>query len=107
MMTGAEFAAIRRGVGMTYAELAATLAVNERTCRSWEHGDAKVPDWVVDRMDKLLGSSVKHTRAMVAEFNGGPGKDGVPILIPRRDGWYAAAAARAVLEGVKFNWMEA
>ena len=92
-MSAAEFAAARHLMGHTYESLAAALAVNPRTVRSWESGRDPVSPGAEQAIRAEVARHTNLTRRMVAA--------GTTVVIPKRPlsgprGWFVAAAARAV-----------
>lgn len=105
-LTAAEFAVWRHLLGFTLDELAAALAVNPRTVRSWESGRDPIPARIGEELAAL---DVEH-RELATRM----ASDGRPVAIHRDKaqgvrprGWYVAAAARAlaVEPDLEVDWL--
>lgn len=96
-MTAAEVRARRVGLGLTQGDIARLMAVEDRTVRRWEAGDAEPPADLRERLAYLLERRDDIARAWVVA--------GQPITLPADpDGlppslwWSAAGRALEVLD---------
>lgn len=95
-MSGLAFAAVRRLLGLSAAELAEALSVNERTVRAWESGRDPIPYRLPRELDALRRAHDIHVQKIL--------DDGEAVLPYDKDApmygefprsWWLGACARA------------
>lgn len=101
-MNPADFAIVRRMIGLTLQELADRLGVQLRTVQRWENGSSPINEGVQSEMQGLRDEHFRLTADLTMEASAGS-----VVVIPR-DGWYAAAAVRVLSQNpeARFEWKD-
>ncbi|MFC5281623.1 helix-turn-helix domain-containing protein [Arcanobacterium canis] len=95
-MSALEFAAVRHNLGLSFEELAHILGVTLRSVQYWESGRSKVPQGIIEALDRLDRENLRLAISM-AEDEGIISLSRSRADYPDRPrGFYIAALGRAI-----------